>query len=109
MQKSIRFFIRILPVFLALVKPASHMEKPACMKNTSAAPSSTHRVLMPEYISIPPLFAAFSGNPKNERRACAQHLRSFWNGHMVAEEHSPVKTVYNENTLYNKRIFLSCV
>ena len=37
-QKSIRFFIIILPVFLALVKPASTIAKPACMKNTSAAP-----------------------------------------------------------------------
>ena len=45
MQKSIRFFIRMLPVFFARVKPASHMEKPACMKNTSAAPSSTQIVL----------------------------------------------------------------
>ena len=45
MQKSIRFFIRMLPVFFARVKPASHMEKPACMKNTSAVPSSTHMVL----------------------------------------------------------------
>ena len=44
MQKSIRFFIRILPVFLARVNPASHMEKPACIKNTSAAPSSTQMV-----------------------------------------------------------------
>ena len=30
---------------LARVKPASHMEKPACMKKTSAAPSSTQMVL----------------------------------------------------------------
>ena len=45
MQKSIRFFIRMLPVFLARVKPASHMEKPACMKKTSAAPNRTQMVL----------------------------------------------------------------
>ena len=45
MQKSIRFFIKILPVFFARVNPASHMEKPACIKNTSAAPSSTQIVL----------------------------------------------------------------
>ena len=36
-QKSIKFFIRILPVFLALVNPASQSEKPACIKNTNAA------------------------------------------------------------------------
>ena len=45
MQKSIRFFIRMLPVFLARVKPASHMAKPACMKKTSAAPNRTQMVL----------------------------------------------------------------
>ena len=38
MQKSIRFFIRILPAFLARVKPVSTMAKPACIQNTSAAP-----------------------------------------------------------------------
>jgi hypothetical protein len=31
-QKSIMFFIRIFPVFLALVSPASQSAKPACMK-----------------------------------------------------------------------------
>ena len=29
MQKSMRFFIKMLPVFFARVKPASHIEKPA--------------------------------------------------------------------------------
>ena len=37
--KSIRFFMMILPAFLARVKPVSTIAKPACMKNTSAAPS----------------------------------------------------------------------
>ena len=37
-QKSIRFFMMIFPVFLALVKPASTIAKPACIQNTSAAP-----------------------------------------------------------------------
>ena len=32
MQKSIMFFIRMLPVFFALVRPASQSAKPACMK-----------------------------------------------------------------------------
>ena len=45
MQKSMRFFIRMLPVFFGRVNPASHIEKPACMKNTSAAPSRTQMVL----------------------------------------------------------------
>ena len=56
MQKSIRFFIRMLPVFLARVKPASHMEKPACMKKTSAAPSSTQMVLTALSVIAIPLF-----------------------------------------------------
>ena len=38
MQKSIRFFMMMLPAFLALVKPVSTMAKPACIQNTSAAP-----------------------------------------------------------------------
>ena len=50
MQKSMRFFMRMLPVFFARVKPASHMEKPACMKKTSAAPNSTQMVLTDEYV-----------------------------------------------------------
>ena len=57
MQKSMRFFIRMLPVFLARVKPASHMAKPACMKKTSAAPTRTQMVLTDEYIT----FSSFSG------------------------------------------------
>ncbi len=54
MQKSMRFFIRILPVFLARVKPASHMAKPACIRKTRAAPSRTQMVLTDEYIVLPP-------------------------------------------------------
>ena len=38
MQKSIRFFMMILPAFFARVKPVSTMAKPACIQNTSAAP-----------------------------------------------------------------------
>ena len=52
MQKSIIFFIRILPVFLALVRPASHRAKPACMKYTSIEATSTHTTLELN-ISIP--------------------------------------------------------
>ncbi len=32
----------ILPAFFALVKPVSTMAKPACIKNTSAAPIRNH-------------------------------------------------------------------
>ena len=42
MQKSIRFFIMILPAFFARVKPVSTIAKPACIKNTSAAPMRNH-------------------------------------------------------------------
>ena len=41
-QKSIRFFMMMFPAFLALVKPASHMAKPACIQNTNAAPIRNH-------------------------------------------------------------------
>ena len=54
MQKSIRFFMRMLPVFLARVKPASHMAKPAYIRKTRAAPSRTQMVLTDEYICFPP-------------------------------------------------------
>ena len=38
MQKSIRFFMMMLPAFFALVKPVSTMAKPACIQKTKAAP-----------------------------------------------------------------------
>ena len=41
-QKSIRFFIIMLPAFLARVNPASTMAKPHCIKNTSTAPTRYH-------------------------------------------------------------------
>lgn len=37
-QKSIKFFIIMLPAFLARVKPVSTIAKPHCIKNTRAAP-----------------------------------------------------------------------
>ena len=49
--KSIKFFITMLPAFLARVKPVSTMAKPACMKKTSAAPSSTQMVSADAYMS----------------------------------------------------------
>jgi hypothetical protein len=47
-QKSMRFFMMMLPAFLARVKPASTMAKPACMKKTRAAPTSTQIVFTAE-------------------------------------------------------------
>ena len=38
MQKSIKFFMMILPAFFALVKPVSTIANPACIQNTKAAP-----------------------------------------------------------------------
>ena len=38
MQKSIRFFMMMLPALFARVKPVSTIAKPPCIKNTSAAP-----------------------------------------------------------------------
>ena len=54
MAKSIKFFIIIFPAFLALVNPVSTIANPACMKNTSAAPSKVQIVSNAEYINIPP-------------------------------------------------------
>lgn len=56
MQKSIRFFINIFPVFFARVIPASQSAKPACMKNTSAVPTSVQITSTDEYIDFPPHF-----------------------------------------------------
>lgn len=53
-QKSIRFFIRIFAVFLARVSPASNMAKPACMKNTNAAPIKNHISHISSIADIPP-------------------------------------------------------
>ena len=55
MQKSIRFFMMMLPAFFARVKPVSTMAKPACMKNTRAAAISTQMVLTDENIRFSPL------------------------------------------------------
>lgn len=40
MQKSIRFFIRMLLCFFARMKLTSHIAKPACIKNTGAEPKT---------------------------------------------------------------------
>tara|TARA_B100000315_G_scaffold185287_1_gene174383 strand:+ start:416 stop:694 length:279 start_codon:yes stop_codon:yes gene_type:complete len=47
MQKSKKFFVKILQVFLALIKPASTMPNPACIKNTKNAAISTQTVSRP--------------------------------------------------------------
>ena len=46
-MKSTKFFIRMLAVFLACVRPASTRAKPGCIQNTSIAPSNTHIVSSP--------------------------------------------------------------
>ena len=43
-EKSIRFFIMMLTAFLARVKPASTIAKPACMKKTKKAAISIQTV-----------------------------------------------------------------
>ena len=50
-QKSIRFFMMMLPAFFARVKPVSTMANPACMKNTSTAPTMYHRLSAPMNIA----------------------------------------------------------
>ena len=44
MEKSMKFFMRTLAVFLALCSPISSSAKPACMKKTSMAAKTTHNV-----------------------------------------------------------------
>ena len=46
-MKSTKFFIRMLAVFLTLVKPASTNANHGCMKNTSIAASNIHTVFNP--------------------------------------------------------------
>ena len=58
MQKSIRFFMMILPVFLARVKPASTMANPACIQKTNAAPIRYH-TLHTSLILLPPFFTPY--------------------------------------------------
>ena len=73
MQKSIRFFMMMLPAFFARVKPVSTMAKPACMKNTSAA-----RNKRPAYVhrrSKLPVISIFN-NPLEIEMACTLPLSS---------------------------------
>ena len=70
---KIRFFIRMLPVFLARVKPASHMAKPACMKKTRAAPSNTQMVFAGEYVMF--LTSVSVKIPKKAQGASSTPLR----------------------------------
>ena len=46
-MKSTKFFIKMLAVFLTLVKPASTNANPGCIKNTSIAASSIQTVFNP--------------------------------------------------------------
>ncbi len=98
MQKSIRFFIKILPVFLARVKPASHMAKPACIKNTSAAPSSTQIVLAGEYvIFVTSVSVKF---PTKKAPGAIKHtLAPCWNEGILRELPLFVKGMNNQKTM----------
>ena len=48
--KSMKFFITMLPAFLARVSPVSTMANPGCMKYTRIAPKSTQMVSTDEYL-----------------------------------------------------------
>jgi organic radical activating enzyme len=51
-QKSIRFFMMMFPVFFALVNPASTMANPACIQNTRAAPAKNQTAnTLPDTVS----------------------------------------------------------
>ena len=71
-QKSIRFFIRILPAFFALVKPVSTIANPACIQNTSAGPvrnqtpnTSPFKTLkISSVIIVPPRFPEGNAHPR---------------------------------------------
>ena len=67
------FFIRILPVFLARVRPASHSAKPACIKNTRNAATSVQVTSAELYITLEPLFLTFAQNHcKRNRKSAGQ-------------------------------------
>ena len=65
-EKSIRFFIMMLPAFFALVKPVSTIAKPACMKNTSAAATS----VQPTSIDVASSMISIFNNPLEIEMAC---------------------------------------
>ena len=51
-QKSIRFFMMMLPAFFARVKPVSTIAKPACMNQTRMAPIRYHTPAEPKIPSM---------------------------------------------------------
>jgi len=68
-EKSIRFFIMMLPAFFALVKPVSTIAKPACMKNTSAAATS----VQPMSIDVASSMISIFNNPLGNRNGVYLH------------------------------------
>ena len=52
-MQSIRFFIMMLPTFLARVSPASTRAKPACMKNTRTPAMSTQMLSRMTWLATP--------------------------------------------------------
>ena len=53
MLNAFHTFIRMLPVFFARVRPASHKAKPACIKYTRNAATSTQMTVDELYIFKP--------------------------------------------------------
>ena len=52
-QKSIMFFMMMLPAFLARVRPVSNIAKPHCIKNTNMAPMMYHKLPAPRTAIAP--------------------------------------------------------
>ena len=75
MQKSIMFFIRMLPVFFARVRPASHKAKPACIKYTRNAATSTQMTVDELYIFKPLLSRSNHGASSIFLAALSQMLK----------------------------------
>ena len=76
-QKSIRFFIMMLPLFLALAKPA-------CIRNTGAAPIKNHTAKSCSFVSYvtSSLIVSFilnhSKTKRRQRILIRQHLCCRW-------------------------------
>ena len=80
-QKSIKFFIMMLPAFFALVKPASTIANPACIQNTNAAPirnqtpnTSLSTAFIISSISIPPFFKKIFSSACMHKKRCRRNI-----------------------------------
>src|SRR5215213_5027192 len=75
MEKLVRIFATTVPAFFAREKPISRKAKPACMKNTSAPATMTHRELIATESGRAPFLAASSAS------ACAAAGKASSNPH----------------------------